>query len=697
MEKIFALLRSVLYSLQIPIIILMLGGLAALFGIGLMLVPDIFSSQAGLPATATVTCGTNSPDNVPLAACTVQILQLSTGRFYVMAKDRTIRTLDLHLQFAPEAGVPRRLIIRGGPHGTDLDVQVFAASSSGRLEQLGAVQLSVPPGQFAPRVYLPLAIGPDIDRIRIRTQNNKENAIELGEIGLFTTATGPLFDNRLFLTHISPQQLRDTLPHILLNIAYAGVLLSFLLRRGTSLILPAFVGTLAFAATVFSIWGHYHTEWAPRDIPRWSAFLISESAGTNLNYGQYMALSLIQGDGLLPYWHRMPGYGLFCALAGVMSGTPEDLVTMTIATISLHLVFFYLAIIYFCWAAMRIVQPGVSVLIASILCFAPHQFDLTQVESVMISVIVILSGSMCLFLSQRDDNGHVSLPYHILLHASFALWFLIRPDITPGWFAVSLVLYYRSWRYLLIPVAFFLLIGGSWGLSKYEKTGNFVMTTSSFGASLLVGLWEVPHKFKWDVSDASYYNLVRKHGFQPWSPEASSFAVKETIRFWFTYPIYVISLVWHELMLYLYTGLCWPGSCFFPHFPYVYLHGHYMLGLLTLLALSFVYHWKALQTFLLGWGVYFNLTIFLLVFSGAGRFYTPPSASLLIAALPLLFETELYRRVFHRPLPALIIIGLAIAVGVWGREVDTLLIGWDELRYFAPFLDPHDSPLYILK
>ena len=91
--------------------------------------------------------------------------------------------------------------------------------------------------------------------------------------------------------------------------------------------------------------------------------------------------------------------------------------------------------------------------------------------------------------------------------------FSIRPDIVPAWAIATLILYAprpREWAKIPIPVALFLAIGLSWALFKRQYTGEFKMTTHSFGASLMVGMWDAPHPFVWSSTDGAYFGCGAK-------------------------------------------------------------------------------------------------------------------------------------------------------------------------------------------
>ena len=177
-----------------------------------------------------------------------------------------------------------------------------------------------------------------------------------------------------------------------------------------------------------------------------------------------------------------------------------------------------------------------------------------------------------------------------------------------------------------MPALFMLAVGVPWGLFKQRYTGEFSMTTNSAGASLMVGLWEVPHPFVWTVDDGSYGRWAEIAGLPSDRKVASDAAVRETLRFWLTYPGYLVSLVWHEFMQF-WSGQMAPGIWYFSdrlvrfsprlaeNMPYL------RLASLAVIAVAVFTRYRPVMVLLLGWIVFFNVPLYFLVYSSAGRFY----------------------------------------------------------------------------
>jgi len=102
------------------------------------------------------------------------------------------------------------------------------------------------------------------------------------------------------------------------------------------------------------------------------------------------------------------------------------------------------------------------------------------------------------------------------------------------------------------------------------------------------------------------------------------------------------------------------------------------------------------RTLMLGWVLWLNMPIFLIVFTSGGRFYAPAGVSLLVAAIPLLFERDLYGRIRRYPWRAGFVVACFGLLVAGGASIEDLVLRHDALHYWAPFLDPHDSSLAFI-
>lgn len=428
----------------------------------------------------------------------------------------------------------------------------------------------------------------------------------------------------------------------------------------------------------------------------YSSGILQEGLLSNLRYGLSMADSLLQGDGLLVYgippWHRMPGYGLLLAL----TSNASSLITSALNGVLLQIFLTSATVGLFYICCKKITAHWVTLLLICFFIAMPYFFYYHQIESIMPAIVFINLSAACLYIQHHYKSSTVPFRYHLFLHGSFALWLLMRPDVLPGWIIVSLLMYARKLKTiknLLIPFSLILIICMSWGLYKYQFTGEFSPTTNSSGASLMVGLWEIPNKFVWTINDGSFIKWINDFVvisesdtlyLKAFSHTSSSLAKKEVFRFWFTYPFYMVSLVWHKFMVYLSISPI-PSAVY-----------QYALFFIMLIVLACVTAYKRMQVLLLGWTIPFNITIFFLVFSSSGRFYLAPNLALLTISLILLFDKDFIKCILEHPKRCISIMAIFFAVGLWGQQLDQTMIASPNFRYYAPFLDPTQSSLNII-
>ena len=316
--------------------------------------------------------------------------------------------------------------------------------------------------------------------------------LRLVEIGLFSSDRGLLEDSRWLLTNLRDRYFYNgILTRACVGLAGLGVIVAFLLPvTAARRVGPVFVFFLTFSTVALEVWLFHNPYWhLGRDLRvALASGPLQEGVGANLNYGMHLGSRLLEGEGLtfgpgrVP-WARMPGYGLFNAAAGILAGFRTDLLTLGVSSIKLHLLLFALGNAVFVPAASRLMRPGTAVFVAVALCFMPNQLYFTQVDSIMVSIYLLTAAALCLFLHRRRGEAMPPLGYHLAVHLSFALWFLMRTDGAVGWAAVSLLLYWRAWRRLALPIVLFLSIGIPWGVYKAHYTGEFSMTTFSVGDS----------------------------------------------------------------------------------------------------------------------------------------------------------------------------------------------------------------------
>jgi hypothetical protein len=658
--------------------------------------PRLFdSTPAGLGRLAGARC--EAPGGRP---CTAKTLALGPGRHWVEAEaaDRLV----LEFAIAPVEPLPRVLLL-----GTSADGLSVELEQSGGGTAFGPVVTGESGGGARRRL---IHFAPDSSSRRLRVTlgrpdglGGSDQRLRVEEVGLFASETGLASDARGFLTSQPDRRVYNgILARACLWLAALGVLAVGILPRARGSVLRGcFVFCLTLAASLLALYVVHTPYWyRARDLRVMLASgPLQDGVGANLNYGMYLGSRLLAGEGLtfapgfVP-WERMPGYGFFGALAGLYAGFTTDLLAIGIASVKLHLLLFAAANAAFAVAATRVMRPAVALAVCALVCFMPSQLANTQADSIMVAIYLLTAAASCLYLDRERAVGFPPLRYHLLLHTPFALWFLTRPEGVVGWAALSLILYRRAWRYLLLPAALYLAIGLAWAAYKQRYTGEFSMTTNTVGDNAWIGLWQVPSKFRWQTKDESYFEWAAAVDVPPTSKRASDTALREVARFALTYPVYVSHLALHRLLRFADVN-SFNGIVNYPHLDYERLRGPAVWALAAVVALCLALGHEARRTLLLGWPLLFNLPLFLLFFSDDMRHVAPCTAALFVAAVPPLLEPGFYRSVLRRKASALAI-GLALLLG-WplAHWADRALLASDSWRYWTPFLDPAPFAWYL--
>jgi hypothetical protein len=434
-------------------------------------------------------------------------------------------------------------------------------------------------------------------------------------------------------------------------------------------------------------------EWAADLRLMISAAALLEFPGANLNYGMYLTDSVMGGHGPIvngsPMWNRMPGYPYFLAL----SWAPNDLLLIGLRSIFLQIGLLMVGLATLTFALARLVGPGVAALVGAILAIMPATPYFTLLDAAMPGIAYLVLAAGCNVITAEARGRSNRLLPHVLLHAAFALWFSFRVDVLPGWAAVSFFLYAwppRRWRLAAIPVLFLLAIGLPWAIFKQQFFDEFSMTTHSSGASLMVGLWEIPHPFIWIIADAAYFDWVREWGFDPvFTKAASDWATSEVVRFWFTFPGYMVALIWNKFTKFIFEEIT-PGRNVIPDLHFA---GLIAVSCLTIMLIALLVWHRPRRLLLLGWIILFNTPIFFLTYSSLGRFYNTALPSLIVTTAVLLVDRTFYSSIMRRPLRA----GIAISAGVFIWYFAIPLADWmahsDEFRFKVQWADPAKSTL----
>lgn len=626
------------------------------------------------------------------ANCNVNIMPLNDGRYRIEVKDFLNKTLQINANFQnPNITYA---IVRTGISKNSMAVpdNIYISSDASKPQSSTNDSLD---DNSRKRVEVSFNVIP----------NNTDKKIIIKDASHQKIDHGLILDEVGFLNHSLQNEGHSIHERIYNGIirfqkklwmlsCLAFIFLSF--RKSEPKIkvflLVNFTFFLITSTSLLGLWGTYSPVHA-RDLRTYNGSgTVQEPPGSNLNYGAYMALNISQGNGPVaiprqPAWARMPGYGYVLSIMTPFMNKPLSILDILVNSIFLQVFLFAITSTYFIWAAGKLFPLWVTAILIGAINLDLHylQLDITQIEGMMPVVILFMAGNSCLFLNKYKDNDLPPLFYHLLFHLGFLIWFLIRADIIPGWLIISFILYIRpkNWKYLLIPILMLFTSGLLWALWKKQYTHEFSMTTNSIGASLMVGLWDLPNKFIWVAnSDATYINWIRgAFNLDFTSKHASNIAVQEVIRFYFTYPLYIIALAWHKFIEFINMKLC-VGSVLF---------------WLFIMTTSFTINYKSRQTLILGLPVFFNIPVFFLSFASLGRFYLAPAVILMITSIPLILDIGFYLKILQRPLHFLATALIFILIAWKGAALDNHFIKNEKLLYYAPFLDPNKSTLNIVK
>lgn len=661
--------------------------------------PRLFSSTpAGVGRLAGARCAGKTE-----TACAVKALTLSAGRYWLEAGAPDADELVLDFELRPGEPGPKALLLGAGTDGLTVRVeqggdgsawQPVATRDSGGGARRRLLRFEPPGTVSRVRVTLARETAPPDAGARLRVE----------EAGLFASEDGLASDVRWFLRGSPDRRVYyGILARACLWLAVLGVAAAIGVPRAgrSSAIVPAFAFCLTLAASSLVLYVEHNPYWyRARDLRVMLASgPLQEGIGANLNYGMYLGSRLLAGEGLtfgprwVP-WERMPGYGVFGALAGIASGFTTDLFAIGLASIKLHLLLFAGANALFAAAAMRVMRPALALLAAAAVCFMPNQLANTQADSIMVAIYLLTAAALCLYLERERASGWPSFRYHLLVHLSFALWFFTRPEGVVGWAALSLMLYRRRLRYLALPAALYLAIGVSWALYKGQYTGEFSMTTNTVGDNAWIGLWQVPSQFRWQTEDESYFEWAERVGVPATSKRASDRALAEVARFVATYPVYAVHLALYRLLEFVDVNAL-NGVLSYPHVVYERLRGPGVVALLAVVTLCLVLPHEPRRALFLGWPIFFNLPLFLLFFSDGMRHVAPVTAALFVTALPPLLEGGFYRALVARRGRALAVVAALVAFWFGAHWANRALLASDAWRYWTPFLDPAPFAWYL--
>lgn len=665
---------------------------AAIIYAGVHDVDAVFSgSPAGIPLRIVATCEAAEPSR----PCDVVTDELNPGRYRVATSAPAASLiLELHAS-APERA--RHLLTRvSQPTAARMELDRPAAAGAAP-----AIELSASAG----RTVTDLRVAPVIVRVAAsRTVAEvSPTPIVFDELGLFESSDALKSDARPFFSSIPPFRYHTVLvPHAVAALCLFTLLAApFVSGRWLKATAPIALAAVCFSLSLVDLAATYSPH-VTRDLRTvYAADAVHDTPGSNLNGGLWLGFRFLHGSGLtitdgVAPWERMPGYGLFAAAAGALFGH-KTLLDLAIATVWLQVLFYSASLGVFAWAAGQVFAPAAVWAAGMFIAWLPKELGLTQVDAIIAAVALLVLAALCVRLKFVRSARSVPLGVDVVLHGTFALWFAMRPDVLPGWAAVSLFLYWRRWRRALIPLAFFLLVGGVWGAYKAHHGRDFSLTTTSAGASLFCGLWEVPSRFRYAMActDEAYFDWIGRHTpYVPQSAAASSFATREVLKFWLTYPGHFVLMVYHKLMEML-NGDIWPG---YPTQLQVFVFGAIprfwlVMSLVAVIAICVAIGHERERTLLLAWPLWFDAPLFWVMFASLGRFYSAAGVALVAAAIPPLFEAPFYRTIALRPVRAAVALACVGLFAAMAWPVHRWLLAWDAFHYWTPFLNPATSLL----
>jgi hypothetical protein len=678
-----------------------IGGLGFSLAATLALADYLFRGTVGdgIKSTLDVSCAAEAED------CRILRQDLGHGRWRVAVTGHHGLPVNITIAPARPDQRPGVLLLRAGfDRFTSAKPSALTVDVSGKHVELSAAA-NFRPGHRRLVVLDTTAQYP----LRLETTLARPDAnapLVLDEIGLFDNSRDVNRPFGLFEIRPEHEPIVAQKAHLLAFTLLITFVISLSKARHASVLVALGCALAIIQASLFVLLLVAGPEWAADIRLMIAAGTLLEPPGSNLNYGMHMAHSVLSGAGPLvngaPPWNRMPGYGILLALAGPGS----DLLTIGVRSLAIHIGVLALGLGLLVPALARLVPLPMAAVAGIAIAVAPATPWYTFIETMMPGIACIVLAAGCYFAAEWEKRGSAPLIYHLILHGAFALWFSIRPDIVPAWVIVSLILYVprpREWPKIAIPVVLFLAIGLSWALFKRQFTGEFNMTTNSFGASLMVGMWDAPHPFVWSVTDGAYFGWLKENGLgsELFSARGSAWAIAEVFRFMLVYPLHVVALVANEFMAFIWRENC-PGYSLSPFLvamiplgdliPNINYCGWTTLAALAVALTAAVVRYKPMRLLMTSSILFFNVPIFFLTYSSAGRFYNTAVPAMLVLLAAFCGDLGYWRALRARPFRAAAAVALILGIALFGERVATAMLT-DRFRYSFSILDPTSSTL----
>jgi hypothetical protein len=664
-------------------------GIALVAYLASTLVGDVYY---GIPSSIAVSAiePTCQPA-IPSTECTVDYTRLNPGRFYLRTRDSAASVTIVVRDHAQTAG-SHVLLVRAEKVG-----RLTIDSDESRPDN-SAITHTISKARARTVISLPQPT-PNWNRITF-APTSSEGAVVIRELGFFATDRDLLRPPRQPFQAISGASFYATLAAVLtLAVCAFVVFAAWTAPHEMDRLIPWLLTLLCLSICVLDLGTIFSPYWSFDLRSSYGEELIVSAVGGNvvggLQEGSRLARGLGQtiGPGFVQ-WHRMPGYGWLCALAAVI-GRTTDLVEIAAIVVLLQVALYSAAVGLFVAVGRRVFGVPIATLIGVLITLLPKQLGQTEADSIIAPICLVVLAALLVTLSQTSGHGAPSMRTFLLVNAACALWFAVRNDVLPGWVALSLALAGRRWWRLMVPVMLMAAIALPWAFYKRQYSQEFDLLPTNTGEVLLLSLCEAPGAFPYECSDDGYQEWAKRAGHTDMtSRAASNLAVAEVVRHWVTYPVHFGLMIWFKLRRCL-SDQSWPGFRTRTSVLYSGIPGH--VGLFVFLAavvtMAIVVNHALRRTLLLGWALFLNMPIFFIVFTSAGRFYSAAGVSLLVTAVPLLFEARLYSSLRRHPWRAAVVIACFGLFIVEGSRVEDWVVANDAIHYWTPFLDPHDSSL----
>jgi hypothetical protein len=665
--------------------------------IGIALVAYLASTLArdvyhGIPSSIAVSAIEPSClSAVASTGCTVDYERLNPGRFYLRTRGRAASVTIVVRDHAPLAG-SRALLVRAEEVGR------LTIDSDESRPDAAPITHEISKARTRTVISLPQPT-PAWNRITF-APTSPEGEVVIRELGFFATDRDLLRSARQPFPSISGASFYSTVAAaVTLAVCALVVLAVWTAPREMYRPVPWLLTLLCLSVCILELGTIFSPYWSFDLRSFYGEELILSPLGGNVTGSLQEGSRLTQGLGqtIAPgfvQWHRMPGYGWLCALAAVM-GRTTDMVEIAMIVVLLQVVLYSAAVGLFVSVGRRVFGLPIAASIGVLITLLPKQLNLTEVDSIIAPISLVVLAALLVSLSQSSDGATPSMRTFLLVNAACALWFVLRNDVLPGWVVLSIALAGRRWWRLVVPVVLMASIALPWAFYKRQYRHEFNLMPTNTGEVLLLSLCEAPGAFPYECTDHGYFEWARRAGHADIASQAASnLAVAEVVRHWVTYPVHFGFMVWFKLRRCL-LDQSWPG--FRTRINLLYSGTLRDLGLfvvlLAVVTMAIAVDHARRRTLLLGWVLFLNMPLFFIVFTSAGRFYAAAGVSLLVTAIPLLFERGLYSSIKRYPWRAAFVIACFALFIVEGRRVEDWVRTDDAVHYWAPFLNPHDSSL----